>query len=144
VRHQIRTLDVPQAWGTGAFVVIPARSSTALGNGINVTTAAPGTVPIKSPAPPALNDGELGGPLNQPSRVSPNWFLPALYNPGTGGWRRSKLRSGPGPYESPEPAARVSVTPQLLNHRVRIGGRTVTDAPRPFTRWPTYGKGGQV
>jgi hypothetical protein len=144
MRHSIRTLQVPTASGTGAFVVVPARSSTASFNGGNVVEGMPGTVPVPSPRPAALNDGQLGGPFNQPSSVAPDFILPSIYisrvAPG------NKHLSG-GLYSenySPKPAAAWSMIPAQWQKRVRVGGRTVTSAVRAFTQWPTYGKNGNV
>ena len=141
MRHQIRTLQVPQNWGTGAFTVIPARSSTASFNGQNLVTGAPGTVRVASPRPAALSDGELGGRLNQPSSCGPNWILPSIYvahvnnfRTATGGLYTDNV--------SPVPATAIGAVPAQWQHRTRIGGRTVTSAIRPFTQWPTYGGNG--
>jgi len=145
MRHHIRTHQVPVNYGTGAFTVLPARSSTASFNSGNVVVGAPGTVPVPSPRPAALNDGELGGPFNQPSSVAPNWILPSIYvakinTPGnfhlSGGLYTDNY--------SPVPAATWSRIPAQWQKRVRVGGRTVTSAFRAFTQWPTYGRNGNV
>ncbi len=144
MRQQYRTLQVPVRWGTGAFVPLPAAQATACMNGQNVVIGAPGTVAIPSPRPPAMNDGMLGGPLNQPSSCSPDVFYPSIYfyrinstmtfdGLGTGGTRGND-------YPMPMPAASWTYVATQFMHRVRIGGRRVTDAVRPFTQWPTYGR----
>lgn len=138
MRWQIRTLQVPTQWGTGAFVPVPAANSTAEFNGQNKVYGAPGTVRVPSPAPPALNDGELGGPYNQPSRVGPNWFLPSIYVA-----RVNDTMRFPGNISnstlSPVPAGSRTTTVKAGFQNPRIGGRTVTAAIRPFTQWKTYG-----
>jgi len=140
MRHQIRTLQVPTGWGTGAFVSVPAKSSTAQFNGQNIVTGAPGTVPVPSPRPAALNDGELGGPYNQPSSVAPNYFLPSIYVahvnntmnfPGDGG--RGRITNiSPIPAKSPG-----NIVVDGFG-KPRIGGDTVTRSVRPFTVWKNY------
>jgi len=65
--------------GAGAFVPVPAGSKTAEFNGQNIVTGAPGNVPVYSPRPEGLNDGELGGPFNQPSSCAPDFILPSIY-----------------------------------------------------------------
>ena len=140
MRHQIRTLQAPTRWGTGAFVSIPAQSSTAQFNGQNIVTGAPGTVPVHSPKPPALDDGSLGGPYNQPSNVSPNYILPSIYVAHA----NSSMRF-PGDIAitnvSPVPATAIGAVAGLGWARPRLGGQTVTASKRPFTQWPTYGGG---
>ena len=143
MRHQIRTMQVPQNWGTGAFTVIPARNSTASFNGQNIVTGAPGTVPVYSPRPAALNDSSLGGPYNQPSACAPDYILPSIYVAhvnSTMHFPGALLGHNP----SPVPAATVGMIPQQWQHKARIGGRTVTSAVRPFTQWPTYGNNGNA
>jgi hypothetical protein len=144
MRHHIRTLQVPVNAGTGAFTVVPARNSTASFNGQNIVTGSPGTVPVYSPRPAALNDSELGGPFNQPSSCAPNFILPSIYVAHAD--RATKHLSG-GLYTlnySPAPASTWSRIAAQWEKRVRVGGRTVTSAIRPFTQWPTYGKNGNV
>jgi hypothetical protein len=137
VRHAIRVDQAPVHWGTGAFVVAPARSSTASFNGQNRITAAPGTHPVPSPRPAALNDSMLGGPYNQPSAVSPDLFLPAIHVA-----HPNSTMHFPGRLffhnVSPAPATHLGAVPKQPIHRARIGGRTVTKARRPFTWWPEY------
>lgn len=141
MRWRYRTLQVPQK-GTGAFVPVPAQSYSAAFNGQNLIDGNPGTVAIPSPRPPTLNDGELGGPFNQPSSVSPDVFYPSIYTvrcnrtmrfPGIGG---GLTRHNDHPV--PVPAGNLGLFKQNFMHRVRVGGRTVTKAVRPFTQWPTY------
>lgn len=144
MRHTIRTLQVPVNYGTGAFSVLPARSSTASYNGGNVVVGAPGTVPVPSPRPAALDDGQLGGPFNQPSSVGPNWFLPSIY---VARITRAMFHLTGGLYSdnySPAPIPDITRLAAQWQKRTRVGGRTVTTANRPFTQWPTYGKGGNV
>ena len=123
---------------------MPQLTSTASAatNGQNHVYGCPGTMRIASPRPPALNDGELGGPFNQPSAVAPNFFYPSIY------YRRMKRAfqvnaarfSGVNPM--PAPARNPGRVAQPWNYKVRVGGQTATSNPRPFTRFPTYnGKG---
>jgi len=142
MRWTYRTLQVPQSWGTGAFMPIPAQSSTASFNGQNEVIGAPGTVAVPSPRPPALSDGELGGPFNQPSSVSPNVFYPSLYHVVI---NRTMTFNGLGTgltrgNDHPAPVAAIApnAIPGNFSHRVRVGGRTVTRATRPFTQWRDY------
>ena len=144
MRHAVVTLQAPVNGGTGAFAVIPARSSTASFNSGNVVTGAPGTVPVPSPRPAALNDSELGGPYNQPSACGPNWFLPSIY---VARIRRDNFHLSGGLYTdnlAPTAAGSWGLIPAQWQKRVRVGGRTVTSAFRPFTQWPTYGNNGNV
>jgi hypothetical protein len=139
VRVQTRTLQVPK--GTpGAFSPGLTIGGAPATNGQNIVTGAPGTVPIYSPRPAALNDGQLGGPYNQPSSVAPDWFLPSIYT----GHANSTLHF-PGRILSdnvlPVPAGNPGRTALQWQHRTRIGGRTATAANRPWTTWPTYGGG---
>lgn len=141
MRHQIRTLQAPTRWGTGAFVSIPAQSSTAQFNGQNIVTGAPGTVPVPSPRPPALDDSSLGGDYNQPSAVSPDYILPSIYVAHANGSMRfpGDIRVAHNP--SPVPATAIGAVAGLGWARPRLGGQTVTASKRPFTQWPTYGGG---
>ena len=143
MRVTYRVLEAPTGWGTGAFAPIPAQSSTAEFHGQNQVNivGSPGTTPIPSPRPPALSDGELGGPYNQPSSVAPNWFLPSIYF-----WRPNRSAhfpgdiNTPGYYVSPVPATAVGVVVQPSWRKPVLGGDRVTAAIRPFTQWQTYGK----
>ena len=142
MRWATRTLEVPTNRGTGAFAVVPAASSTASFYGQNLTTGCPGTVPVASPQPPSLNDGELGGPFNQPSNVSPNVFFPSIYVAhanSTMHFPGSILQSVD--HVVPVPAIQPAKVVMQFMHRWRIGGRTVTTSVRPFTQWPNYSGG---
>lgn len=147
VRHSIRTLGVPTRRGSiGAFIVIPARSSTASMNGNNKVTGAPGTVAVPSPRPASLNDGNFGGRYNQPSDVAPDVIFPSIYVVDPEGLaivahRSANVTGGPGPYLMPIQSERPSAVPLNFAKRSRIGGQTVTSARRPFLRWPTYNRG---
>ena len=142
MRIGYRTQEVPTRRGTGAFAPIPAQSWSATFNGQNITTGCPGTVPVASPRPPSLNDGELGGPFNQPSNVSPNVFYPSVYvahaNP-TMHFAGAILQSVD--HVVPVPATQPAKIVMQFMHRWRIGGRTVTTSVRPFTQWPNYSGG---
>jgi hypothetical protein len=137
MRFQIRTLQVPQHWGTGAFVCVPAQQSTASFNGQNIVTGAPGTVPVPSPRPPALNDGELGGPWNQPSSVSPDFILPSIYVA-----HANSTMHFPGDTAitnvAPVPAVAQGNVAKALWVKPVLGGDRVTRSVRPFTRWRNY------
>jgi len=140
MRHQIRTLQAPVAGGVGAFVAIPAQSSTASFNGQNLVTGAPGTVPVYSPRPAALDDGELGGPWNQPSAVSPNYILPSIYVA-----HANKTMRFPGDIAienvSPVPATAIGAVVATGWSKPNIGGDRVTRAVRPFTQWAPFNNG---
>jgi hypothetical protein len=137
VRFSVRTLQVPTKWGMGAFLPTLTFGGAPATNGQNKISGAPGTVRVYSPRPAALSDGELGGPLNQPSAVAPNWFLPSIYtfhaNPSVHFPGRLM-----GDNVLPVPVPNVARTALQSQHRVRVGGRTTTAALRPFTQWPTY------
>ena len=145
MRHQIRTLQAPTQWGTGAFVAIPAQSSTAQFNGQNIVTGAPGTVPVPSPRPAALDDSQLGGPYNQPSSVSPDYILPSIYVAHVNSSMHFPGDSGTGRITniSPVPSTAIGAVARNGWQNPRIGGQTVTQAIRPFTQWPTYGNYGK-
>jgi hypothetical protein len=139
MRISYRTLQLPK-WGRGAFTPGLTIGGAPAFNGQNIISGAPGTIPIPSPRPAALDDSALGGPFNQPSAVAPNWFLPTLYtfhaNPSV--HFPGKLF---GDNVVPVPAVNQGRSPLQWQHRVRLGGRTATRAVRPFTQWPTYGGG---
>lgn len=136
MRLQIRTLQVPLC-GAGAFTPTMTFGAAPSSNGQNIVTGSPGNIRVPSPRPAAMNQGDFGGRFHQPSSVAPDWSLPSIYvaheNP--------TLRF-PGKINSdnpmPVPAIAVARSAAQLQHRVRIGGRTVTSAVRPFTQWPTY------
>jgi len=136
MRFQIRTLQVPKRGG-GAFLPGMTYTATAASNGANQVYGSPGTAPVFSPRPAALKDGELGGPLNQPSAVAPNYIFPSIYV--------ALVNNGlkfPGRIICdnvlPVPAIGQSGIPAQTQYKPRIGGRTTTAAFRPFTQWPTY------
>ena len=131
--------------GIGAFMPPPYGATTpaASSQGVLQVRGYPGTMRVTSPAPAALNDGELGGPYNQPSRVAPDYLLPSLY------WAiLKKANTFPGfrvrsTNVAPVPAPYVARTGTQTQYRTRIGGRTVTRWPRQFTRWPNYQETGK-
>ena len=124
--------------GVGAFVPVPAASSTAAFNGQNIVTGSPGTAPVPSPRPAALDDQGLGGAFNQPSSCSPDVFYPSIYVA-----HENRTLRFPGRLTSdnvvPVPAIALGRSAAQTQYRTRIGGRTATAAFRPFTQWPTYG-----
>lgn len=138
MRAQIRTLQAPKV-GFGAFSPTLTIGGAPVSNGQNVITGAPGTVPVHSPRPAALSDGELGGPFNQPSAVAPDVIYPCLYT-----FHENPTVRFPGALQSdnvlPVPAGNSGRTAMQWQHRTRVGGRTATSARRPFTQWPTYGR----
>lgn len=138
-RISIRTLQTPK-WGTGAFLPTLTFGGAPATNGQNIVDGAPGTIRVESPRPPALDDGVIGGPYNQPSSMAPNWFLPAIYT-----FRANRSVHFPGRLFGdnvmPTPAATWTRSAAQWQHRTRVGGRTATRAIRPFTQWPVYGGG---
>ena len=138
MRHSIRTLGVPTRTGTGAFAVIPARSSTASFNGQNRVTGAPGTVPIHAPRPAAMIRTEPNASLVQPSACSPDAIFPSIYVAHIDNMQTQQggLYSG---NRVPVPAKTQTGLPANFSKGARIGGTTVTSARRPFIKWPTYG-----
>jgi len=137
-RWQIRNLQIPTK-GAGAFTPMPAPIPTAATNGQNQVVGAPGTLRIISPRPTAVNDGNFGGPYNQPSSVAPNWTLPTLYVV-----RMNQTLRFPGKFRSdnvlPVPSVRITATPVVPQRKHRIGGQRVTRDVRVFPQWPTYGQ----
>jgi hypothetical protein len=137
MRVQTRTLQVPR-YGAGAFSPCLTSGGAPATNGQNKISGQPGTVPVPSPRPAALNDGELGGPFNQPSAVAPNWFMPSIYT-----FHANPTVHFPGAIDCdnvmPTPTPNPGRTSLQWQHRVRVGGRTTTSAIRPFTTWPSYG-----
>jgi hypothetical protein len=142
MRFQIRTLQVPTKWGTGAFCpgFVPGGAPVTAG-AVQQITGAPGTRRVPSPRPAALNDGQLGGPFNQPSSVAPDWFSPSIYvNPSQGVGLHFPGRIF-GDSVMPTPSINLGRTALQWQHTFRIGGTTVTSSNRPFTSWPTYSGG---
>lgn len=139
MRVQTRTLQVPPSCA-GAFAPGLTIGGAPATNGQNRIAGAPGTVPVRSPRPPALNDDALGGPLNQPSSVAPDWIMPCIYT-----FHANSTVHFPGKILSdhvlPTPIPNPGRTALQWQHRFRLGGRTATTAMRPFTQWPTYSGG---
>lgn len=137
MRVQTRTLQVPRC-GAGAFSPGLTSGGAPATNGQNKISGQPGTVPVPSPRPSALDDSALGGPFNQPSSVAPNVIYPSIYT-----FHANPSVHFPGKIMSdnvmPVPAPNPGRTSLQWQHRVRVGGRTTTSAIRPFTSWPTYG-----
>jgi hypothetical protein len=121
----------------GAFSPTLTYGGAPATNGQNKISGAPGTIPIPSPPPAALNDGQLGGPYNQPSNVVPDYFLPCLYTFHANGTVHAPMAIN-SDNVMPVPIPNPQRTALQWQHRVRIGGRTTTTAVRPFTTWPTY------
>ena len=137
MRIATRVLQVPTKWGMGAFLPTLTFGGAPATNGQNEISGAPGTVRIASPRPAALDDSLLGGPLNQPSACSPDWFLPSIYTAHANPTLHAPMRLF-GDNVLPTPAVNQGRTPMQTQHRVRVGGRTATASLRPFTQWPTY------
>lgn len=138
MRFQIRTLQLPKT-GFGAFSPSLTHGGAPATNGQNVVTGMPGTVPVRSPRPAALDDSALGGPYNQPSAVAPDVIYPCIYVA-----HANPTLHFPGALVSdhvlPVPTPNPGRTALQWQHRTRVGGRTATSARRPFTQWPTYGR----
>ena len=141
MRHQIRTLQAPTNWGVGAFVSIPAQSSTAQFNGQNIVTGAPGTVPVYSPRPVCMDDSSMGGPYNQPSAVSPDWILPSIYIAHVNDTMHFPGDTRVAHNPSPVPATAIGAVVNNGFNKPTIGGNQVTRAIRPFTQWQPYNGG---
>jgi len=140
-------LNAPRT-GFAAFMPQPYAVTTPAASSQGVISSQirgyPGNRPIASPPPAALDDGILGGPFNQPSRCSPDYFLPSLY------WVKISSRlSMPGFLRTstnvtPVKAPFIGRTPSNAGqYRTRVGGRTVTRWPRQFVRWPNYSETAQ-
>ena len=138
MRVAIRTLQNPKR-GAGAFNPTLTMGGAPSSNGQNLITASWGSVRVRSPRPASMNDGSFGSAYNQPSDVAPNWILPSvatfhanpqIHFPGR------ILGSVDNPI--PQPAISPTLVASQVQHRFRIGGRTVTASIRPFTQWPTY------
>ena len=129
--------------GLGAFMPVPYGATTpaASSQGLLRVEGHPGTMPVASPRPTALDDGELGGPFNQPSSVAPNYILPDKYIPHIS---RATTGLTPTPPDAPQgnvapvPVPWISRSPRQTQLKPRIGGRTSTAWPRQFVRWLTY------
>ena len=137
MRFQIRTMQAPSK-GAGAFAPTISSSFTAAFNGQNIVTGSPGTTPVPSPRPAALDDGHFGGHYQQPSACSPDVFYPSIYvahaNPTLHFPGRIMCDN-----TLPVPAKNIGRSAAQTQYRTRVGGRTATSAFRPFTQWPTYG-----
>ena len=137
MRMQYRTLQVPTK-GRMAFLPVASSQATASSNGQNKIVGMPGTVPVPSPRPPALDDQGLGGKYNQPSSCAPNVIYPSIYY-----FVPNDSVKFPGAllndHVLPVPAKHFGRTAVQSQYRTRVGGRTATAAIRPFTKWPTYG-----
>lgn len=133
----IRTLQVP-SHGVGAFNPIPWITPEAATNGQNRVVNSLGTVPVPSPRPASMSLRGLYGRFFQGSDNSPGWFLPVV-----GVVFPNLTMKFPGRLfghrPTPVPAAAIGVAPRVAPMGTRLGGRTVTANPKPYTQWPTYG-----
>jgi len=136
VRIAIRMLDAPTK-GTGAFMPTLTPGPSAITGGLTsrAVTFYPGGLPTPSPAPAALNDGMLGGPLNQPSRCAPDVFMPAIGIPRPVPQVLGRGNDNPIPVKAPWTVG----IPGQTQYRPRIGGLTATAWPRQLVLYPTYG-----
>ena len=138
MRVAIRLLGAPTK-GVGAFLptLTPGPSACSAGVTQSRITGYPSTLPVPSIPPAALDDGQLGGPFNQNSRVAPNYWTPPIYitrpQPVVKGWASTN--------ELPVQAPNFVRLPGSAGLRVRVGGQTATAWPRPFVAFPTYGGG---
>lgn len=143
MRPLIKMNSAPRK-GLGAFMPAPYGATTpaASSQGVLRVEGNPGTVRVASPPPAALDDGELGGPYNQPSRVVPDFILPCIYTAHLSATKQSFLEGGFTTVSSnvtPVPAGRPGATPGQTQYQPRIGGQTTTAWPRQYVTWPTYG-----
>jgi hypothetical protein len=127
--------------GFAAFMPTPYGATTPASSSSGLTQSQVRGYPsVKtySPAPTALDDGQLGGPFNQPSRCAPDFFRPSIYFVRIGqalsmpGFQRSSTNV------APVKAPWIKRTGTQTQMRTRVGGRTVTSWPRQFISWPTY------
>lgn len=134
----LRMNDAPTK-GTGAFAPTPYGATTpaASSQGVLRLEGYP-VASIPSPPPAAMDDGELGGPLNQPSRVAPNVWRPSIYIPHISHTTTFIGQSRTSSNVAPVPVPWVSRSAAQTQLRVRVGGRTVTRWPRQFVRWFSY------
>lgn len=139
MRAHIRMMNAPKR-GFGAFMPAPYAVTTpaASSQGVLRVEGYPGTRRIPSPPPAAINDAELGGPFNQPSRVSPDYILPSIYIAHISNKTTFVGQSRVSSNVAPVPVPSIGRTGTQTQHKVRVGGRTVTAWPRQFIRWPTY------
>jgi hypothetical protein len=140
MRAHIRMLDAPRT-GFAAFMPTPYGATTPASSSSGITQSQIRGYPslqTPSPAPVALNDGELGGPYNQPSRCAPDYFRPSVYfvkisqSLSMPGFKRTSNN------KAPAKAPWIARTGTQTQMRTRVGGRTVTSWPRQFISWPTY------
>ena len=138
-RLQIKMQNAPTK-GVGAFMPTPYGVTTpaASSQGILHVEGYPGTLRVPSPRPAALDDGELGGPNNQPSSVAPNYFLPAIWIIRISSHLSMPSFKRTSTNVAPVPAGFVARSAGQTQRKTRIGGQTATSWPRQFTRFPTY------
>lgn len=139
MRWQLRVLQVPRR-GAGAFLPIPGGDAQAATNGQNLVSSTLGAVPVPTPRPPAMRVTDYG-PNFQGSYNGPDWMRPSIGVVHLNSTMRFPGRLF-GHRPTPVPSAAIGAVPTSNSMKTRIGGRTVTANPRPFTQWPTYsGKG---
>jgi hypothetical protein len=165
-----RMLNAP-AKGTGAFMPAPTTTPAASSGGEQIRIGYPGNLPIPSSPPPGISGVNYCSPASvagwanddfQPDTTSPppggktqqmafagpaTPFLPTIYYTkptfmgpmhglGAAGMKIYSDNVIPMPAEQPGYVAKVGFTPPP-----RLGGRSVTAWPAPFTQWPAYGGG---
>lgn len=144
-RQAYRVQGVPVNWGTMAFCPVPSTTPEASSNGANIIVGNP-SARVPSPRPASMRDTDWNGGLWQPSAVAPDWISPSIYTIVPTASTNPFVRQGSGvqsPHTVATPAGQITQLVGNWMRRVRMGGRTVTRAVRPFTQWPTYGGGTQ-
>ena len=119
------------------------RSVVSSSNGVVVVDGEPGTFPIPAPRPAATAGLTSVDPRTQPSAVTPDHILPALYTVG----QRNQWDAEHFPglllsdHELPVPARKYYSLPGVAFNPAHIGGRAQIGQPRPLIRWPWLNRG---
>jgi hypothetical protein len=147
MRDQITARQLPRN-GTGAFLPIRAVIPSASSNGLLRSEAYPGTLRVPAPAPAAVEGAANGNGSSWQGSFAggapgqgpvPDYFCPAIQiihadncHPPVRVFSDNAM---------PVPTENVARIPKDTAYKPRIGGRTATRWPRPWTLFPTYGKG---